>query len=165
MSKRNSGVSVVAAALNPGRARMTPERYAELTAFVKDNFPVEVIALIEALTPMPDDAGPRVVEAVMDLRRAISSGYIMALARYGSELKGNAEAMAILNGRRVGGDLGRDTSTKKKEDRAARIRAKWAEMEAAGEKATNDSVARACEVSRSTVIRAFKSKPAPRTKR
>jgi DNA invertase Pin-like site-specific DNA recombinase len=48
---------------------------------------------------------------------------MLALARYGSELKGNAEAMGILNGRRVGGDKGRDTQQKKKRARLPEIQA------------------------------------------
>ena len=44
--------------------------------------------------------------------------------------------------------------------RAKAIRSRWSEMEAAGEHPTNDTVAAAMKCSRSTVIRAFKAKPA-----
>jgi hypothetical protein len=96
---------------------------------------------------------------------AFRAGFLEAVRMHRRELLSVGDLIERRQSHDAAGDKGRDTLTRKKEDRFARIRAKWAEMEAAGEQPTNESVARACDVSRSTVIRAFKSKPARRTKR
>jgi hypothetical protein len=94
---------------------------------------------------------------------AFRAGFLEAVRMHRRELLSVGDLIERRQSHDAAGDKGRDALTRKKEDRFARIRAKWAEMKAAGEEPTNESVARACGVSRSTVIRAFK--PPPRTKR
>lgn len=104
---------------------------------------------------------------VMD---GVERGFRLAVERYAKQLRNVPELAAWRQKRKVGGDVGRAKSSRRSEDLAQRIREKWAAMEAAGEKVTNDTVAAAMKndgwkCSRSTVIRAFKEKPARRTKR
>jgi len=98
------------------------------------------------------------------VRNAAEAGFWLALQRYSKHLHGSTEAMAFIKSRTVGIDKGHATQAKRSEELHRRIREKWAAMEVAGEKATNDTVARAMQAdgvqcSRSTVIRAFKAKP------
>jgi len=86
-------------------------------------------------------------------------GYYLAVLRYEEDLKHVPELASWHRSREKGGDKGRQTLTRRREERAREIRAKWAEMEANGEQPTNESVARAIGCGRSTVIRAFKSEP------
>lgn len=156
MSKKNPDVSFLVTEIKAACDRMTPERRAYLNDFVSQRFPPDVLQLIEELTPIPDDAGPLLKELIGNMRQTIKVGFSLALARYSRDLKANAEAMAIIGARAKGGAIGRAHSTDRSDDLARRIRAKWAEMEAAGMKVTNDTVAVAMKCSRSTVIRAFK---------
>ena len=104
-------------------------------------------------------------EFITDLvRQAAEAGFWVAIKRYAEHLRGSAEAMAFINARTAGIDKGHDTQAKRARELKQRIREKWAAMEAAGEKVTNDTVAAAIrsdgvQCSRSTVIRAFKDKP------
>jgi len=103
------------------------------------------------------------MEQVTELRHALSisysRGYFLAVLRYEDELKDVPELASWRCSRKAGGDKGRKELQRKTEQRYQEIRDKWAEMEANGEQPTNESVARAMECGRSTVIRAFKSKP------
>lgn len=165
MSKRNPDVSFLVTEIKAACDRMTPERRAHLNGYVADTFPPDVLQLIEELTPIPDDSGPILAELIGTMRQTIKVGFVLALARYSRELKANAEAMAIIGARVKGGAVGRAHSTERSDDLARRIRAKWAEMEAAGMKVTNDTVAAEMKCSRSTVIRAFQSrKKIPRSR-
>jgi len=102
-------------------------------------------------------------EQMRQLRDALAMsyrrGYFLAVLRYEDELKDVPELASWRRKRKVGGDKGREELQRKTEQRYQDIRDKWAEMEARGEQPTNESVARAMECGRSTVIRAFKSKP------
>jgi hypothetical protein len=95
----------------------------------------------------------------------------MALYRYANELKRVPELKRWHSRRDDGINKGHATQTQASEARHQRFRDKWASMEAAGEKVTNETVAAAIRAdgvrcSRSTVIRAFKTKPAtPAAKR
>jgi len=136
---------------------------------------VEMIA--DALLDRPSQFGLASVKhtrgrysmSAKDFYQAVSNafyaGFVEAVRMHECELLSVGDLIERRQSHDAAGDKGRDTLTRKKEDRFARIRAKWAEMEAAGEEPTNESVARACGVSRSTVIRAFKSKPTHRPKR
>jgi hypothetical protein len=106
--------------------------------------------------------------AALNLRAAAEIGFVMAVCRYRSWLVGNREVEAILRHQdsiRDGVTKGHATQSRASEERAERIRATWASMEAAGAHPTNAKVAHACGCGVSTVIRAFKRKPAKRTKR
>lgn len=92
-------------------------------------------------------------------------GFFMAVVRYRDWLVGNREIAQILHGRETGQRRGHVTQSQRREQRAQLIRDTWATMEAAGQRPTNRSVAAAVGCGVSTVIRAFKSKPAKRTKR
>jgi hypothetical protein len=101
---------------------------------------------------------------------AAETGFSMALYRYAEELRDVPELAAWQRKRTAGGDLGRKTASQRREQTAQRIRNKWAAMEAAGEKVTNDAVVAALKqegvkVSLRTVQRAFESKPAKQAKR
>jgi hypothetical protein len=101
---------------------------------------------------------------------AAEAGFSMALYRYAKELRDVPELAAWQRKRTVGGDLGRKTASQRREQKAQRIREKWAAMERAGERVTNDAVVAALKhegvkVSLRTVQRAFSSKPAKRPKR
>jgi hypothetical protein len=95
---------------------------------------------------------------------ACEQGFVLAVYRYAKHLHSSTEAMSFINARTAGIDKGHDTQAKRARELKQRIREKWAAMEAAGEKVTNDTVAAAIradgvQCSRSTVIRAFKEKP------
>jgi AraC-like DNA-binding protein len=89
---------------------------------------------------------------------AASSGFAMALYRYADALRDIPELSAWRHKRKRGGDIGRKILTQRKVEMAERIRTTWANMEAAGDNPTNDTVAAACGCSRRTVQRAFKQK-------
>lgn len=98
------------------------------------------------------------------VRQAAEAGFWVAIQRYAKHLHGSAEAMAFINARKAASDKGHATQAKRSQELHRQIREKWAAMEAAGEKPTNDTVASAMrsdgvQCSRSTVIRAFKAKP------
>ncbi len=104
------------------------------------------------------------------LEQVTFRGFDFALTRYAEQIKHVPELAAWHKKRANGGDTGRAESSRRADDLAHRIRAKWAEIEAAGEKATNDTVAAAMrqdghKCSRSTVIRAFKRQPVKPSKR
>lgn len=163
MSKKNPTVSLLVTELNAAVDAWTPQRRKRAGRLAAEMFPADVEQMIEELTPLPsDEAG---MQLVIAMRQAIKSGFILAVARYFRELRTNKEAMAIISARSRGGAVGREKSSQRSDDLAQRIRDKWAEMEAAGEKTTNDTVAAAMKCSRSTVIRAFKSTATKRTKR
>lgn len=141
--------------------RSTPE---QRIAVMQNVLPQDIVWLIDELLPVPPKASAILVELVDSLRNAAKAGFVIAVARYGKELKANKEAMGIINARTAALDTGHDTQTKEKNERYGRIRKKWAAMEAAGEKTTNHTVAAAMRAdgekcSRSTVIRAFKETP------
>lgn len=96
------------------------------------------------------------------VRENVERGFVFAVYRYAEWLKSVPEVRKWNDARLSGGDAGRQTSSRRKAELAQRIREKWAAMEAAGEKVTNDTVAAAMRTdgwkcSRATVIRAFKS--------
>lgn len=98
------------------------------------------------------------------VRSAVEEGFWLALQRYATHLRGSAEATAFIEGRKAGLQKGHDSQAKRSAELHRRIRDKWAAMEAAGEKVTNETVAAAMRAdgvhcSRSTVIRAFKPRP------
>jgi hypothetical protein len=99
------------------------------------------------------------------VRDAVDAGFRLAIQRYATQLQGIPELAHLKAKRLEGGDIGRARLTDNKETRFATIRETWAAMEAAGKKVTNKAVAAAVGCSESTVIRAFKSKPATRRKR
>jgi hypothetical protein len=177
MSKRkNRSVSNQVTELLATSDRMTPERRAHLEKFVADRFPADVVQLIEELTPLPAEPSPTLVQLNDDLRQAIRAGFTLAIARYLPELKGNVEAMAIISARKVGVKKGHETQTEQREARYQRIRDKWAAMESAGARVTNETVAAAVRedgekrCSARTVQRAFaaaeqQSRPTKRAKR
>jgi len=158
MSKQR--MAALAAELKASR-RLTSDQTQSLMATV---VPQDIVWLIDELLPVPPKASTVLVELVDSLRNAARAGFVIAVARYGKELRANKEAMGIINGRTAGIDKGHDTQAKRARELKQRIREKWAAMEAAGEKVTNDTVAAAIradgvQCSRSTVIRAFKEKP------
>lgn len=99
------------------------------------------------------------------IQEAVELGFRRAIERYADQLRGVPELAAWQRQRTDGGDRGRVTLSQKAKQRAQLIRDTWATMEAAGQRPTNQSVAAAVGCGVSTVIRAFKSKPAKRTKR
>ena len=158
MSKQR--MAALAAELKASR-RVTSD---QMDAVMKNVVPQDVMWMIEELLPVPCNASTAVVETVDNLRKAARAGFVIAVARYGKELRANKEAMGIISGRTAGIDKGHDTQARRARELKQRIREKWAAMEAAGEKVTNDAVAAAIradgvQCSRSTVIRAFKEKP------
>jgi len=99
------------------------------------------------------------------LHYSAAQGFAMALYRYANELKRVPELKQWHSRRDDGINKGHATQSQASEARHQLIRDKWASMEAAGEKVTNETVAAAIRAdgvrcSRSTVIRAFKTKPA-----
>ena len=158
MSKKR--MAALAAELKSSRRR-TPE---ERIAVMQNALPQDVMWLIEELLPVPSNASNVLVELVDSLRNAAKAGFVIAVARYGKELRASKEAMGIINYRTAALDKGHATQAKRSSELHRRIRDKWAAMEAGGEKVTNDTVAAAVradgvQCSRSTVIRAFKDKP------
>ena len=103
--------------------------------------------------------------ALAFLEQVIFEGFDFALTRYAEQIKHVPELAEWHRKRADGGEVGRRTSTSRSEEKAQRIRDTWAALEADGKKVTNDIVASACGCSLSTVIRAFKTKPAKPTKR
>jgi hypothetical protein len=103
--------------------------------------------------------------AVSFLEQVIFEGFDFALTRYAEQIKHVPELAEWHRKRADGGEVGRRTSTSRSEEKAQRIRDTWAALEADGKKVTNEIVASACGCSLSTVIRAFKTKPAKPTKR
>lgn len=104
-------------------------------------------------------------EVASVVRRAVHEGYLAALIDYSADIQEGDEAAALYDKRDTGVHRGHATQARIASEKAQAIRDKWAEMEAAGLKPTNAKVAQACGCSVSTVIRAFKSRQAKRTKR
>lgn len=121
MSKKRRRMAFLATELEAASDRMTPARREYLSRFVEKDIPPDIEKLIEHLTPMPDS--PLAASLIVDLRRAVKAGFLLAVARYGRELKSNREAMAIIEGRRQGSVKGRDTQKQTKANRAARAQA------------------------------------------
>lgn len=96
---------------------------------------------------------------------AVREGYSAAMLDHSGDIVEADEAETLYQSRGQGVTLGHQIQSQLSDDRAQRIRDTWAAMEAAGQKVTNDTVAAAVGCSRSTVIRAFKSKPTRRAKR
>jgi hypothetical protein len=144
--------------------------YSEWDSYLDRTASWEVTATASDLEQQKDDN-----KFIADLvRQAAEAGFWVAIKRYAEHLRSSAEAMAFINARTAGIDKGHATQAKRSSELHCRIREKWAAMEAAGEKVTNDTVAAAIradgvQCSRSTVIRAFKEKPstalAKRTRR
>jgi hypothetical protein len=157
--KNDPRISRLAAELSEAADRMTPQRRAFLDEVVADVFPPDVEQLIEELTPLPES--PRHREMVMNTRQLLKAGFVIAVARYSRELKANAEAMAIIGGRRNGGEKGRATQTAASLSRAAQAQAMFEAGADVGE------IARKLGCSISTVYRALNTTPAtpPRRKR
>lgn len=110
------------------------------------------------------------------LQTSYERGYFLAVLRYEDELKRVPELAAWHRQRHKGIDKGHATQSQAREARYQRIRDKWAAMEKAGERPTNETVAAAIrqdgekKCSPRTVQRAFaeltaKAKPAKRKKR
>lgn len=167
MAKRTRNVdphiSLLATELIAASDRMSAEHRAMLDRHVAGVFPSDVEQLIEELIPVPKAGMLR--ELNLNTRKAVRAGFALALARYSRELRMIAEALQLINARERGGVIGREKSSRNREQRAQLIRDTWAAMEAAGQKPTNQAVAATVGCGVSTVIRAFKSKPAQRTKR
>jgi hypothetical protein len=87
---------------------------------------------------------------------AAEAGFAMALYRYAQELKRVPELTDWQSKRDAGLNKGRHGSIEKSRQRAQRIRDAWHDMEAAGEKPTNEKVASVVGCSVSTVVRAFR---------
>lgn len=113
----------IAAVLRSALASMDAAAKQQLSECEPLFFPADVAQLIECMTPLPVDAGPRVKDAITNLREAIKAGFLLAVARYMRELENNCEAMAILDARRNGGAKGRESQTQARLERAARARA------------------------------------------
>ncbi len=105
-----------------------------------------------------------------------AQGFAMALYRYADELKRVPELKKWHSRRDDGINKGHATQSQAREARYQRIRDKWAAMEKAGERVTNETVAAAIrqdgekKCSARTVQRAFaesliRAKPAKRRKR
>jgi DNA invertase Pin-like site-specific DNA recombinase len=163
MSKRDPAISRLVTELLAASDRMTRQQKKLRDAHVASVFPPDIEQLINELISLPASGIARERNAIM--RQAVKAGFVLAMARYSRELKMNAEALALINARQQGGAIGREAATRKKEQRYAKIRERWAAMEAAGQTPTNQAVAQAVGCGVSTVIRAFKSKPAKRPKR
>lgn len=110
------------------------------------------------------------------LAYATHMGFAMALYRYAGELKRVPELKKWHSRRHDGINKGHATQSQAREARYQRIRDKWAAMEKAGERPTNETVAASIrqdgekKCSPRTVQRAFaeltaKAKPAKRKKR
>lgn len=110
------------------------------------------------------------------LAYATHMGFAMALHRYADELKRVPELKKWHREREAGVNKGHATQSQAREARYQRILDKWAAMEKAGERPTNETVAAAIrqdgekKCSARTVQRAFaeltaKAKPAKRKKR
>jgi len=149
MTKKSKRVSYLVTELNAAADRMTPERRAYLSAFASRQFPPDVVQLIDELTPMPAGATPFLCELVENLRSAIKVGFVLALARYGRELKSNAEAMQIIGARVIGGDKGRMTQANRKQKRRSRVQAML------GQGMDVPAIARELKCSIATVYRAL----------
>jgi hypothetical protein len=90
---------------------------------------------------------------------AFRAGFLEAMQTHRQELLSIGDVIVERQSRISGGDKGRRSSSRKREQRYKEIREKWATMEATGENPTNQKLARAFGCSISTVIRAFKVKP------
>jgi hypothetical protein len=98
------------------------------------------------------------------------AGFKCAVSRYIFALKDIPELSEWRRAQKSGGDKGRKTLTERKEQKAQRIRDKWAAMERAGEKCTYQAVADALKAegekcSRSTVDRAINQRAIKRKTR
>jgi hypothetical protein len=137
----------------------------------------KLVPLIQSLTGRQAKEVLRYVErasveqaALPFVEQVVFQGFDFALARYADQIKHVPELAAWRSKRKTGGDLGRETLSKRREKTAQRIRDKFAAMEAAGEHCTYQTVANALKAegvkcSRSTVDRAINQRPTKRKKR
>jgi hypothetical protein len=140
--------------------RLAGNRFGEL--------PREIASFLDAVAKScvkvywPAKAGKRTTltkqEVASVVRRAVHEGYLAALIEYSADIQVGDEAATLYDKRDTGVHKGHETQARIAGDKAQAIRDKWAEMESAGLKPTNDTVAAAVGCSRSTVIRAFKSR-------
>jgi hypothetical protein len=141
----------------------------EIAAFL-DGVAESCVEVYWPNTARPDEPLTRSQIAVM-IRNAVHEGYSAAVMDYSADIQQSHEASVEYDNREHGGNKGREKQSQASEARHQLIRDKWVSMEAAGEKVTNETVAAAIRAdgvrcSRSTVIRAFKTKPAsPAAKR
>jgi hypothetical protein len=103
--------------------------------------------------------------ALRFVEQVVFQGFDFALMRYADQIEHVPELHEWRKRRSDGGAKGRRTSSTRREHMARRIRDELARMTAAGEQPTNTKLAAACGCSVSTVIRAFKTEPAKRSKR
>jgi hypothetical protein len=80
-----------------------------------NQFPPDVVAIIERLTPLPDGDVAR--QLALDIRQSVFVGFLLAVIRYRKELRNNEQAMALLTSRKNGGELGRLSNSKRKASR------------------------------------------------
>ncbi len=164
-AKRDPRISFLVTEAQAAATRMTTRRRAMLNRMVAPILAPDIVQCIEEMTPLADNATELDRAFNNTMRQSMKVGFVLAVARYSRELKSNAEAMRIIGARTTGGDLGRKTLSQRREQRYERIRTTWASMEENGDSPTNAKVARACGCGVSTVIRAFKNKPAKQSKR
>lgn len=138
---------------------------------------VDTLKLLAPVMPKLARVGPDGLEQLVGLTfYAASQGFAMALYRYADELKRVPELKKWHSRRDDGINKGHATQSQAREARYQRIRDKWAAMEKAGERVTNETVAAAIrqdgeeKCSARTVQRAFatltaKAKPVKRKKR
>lgn len=87
---------------------------------------------------------------------AVREGYAAAMIDHAGDILEADDAESLYDRREQGSKRGHRSQAQRSAELSHRIREKWAAMEAAGEKVTNDTVAAAMGCSRSTVIRAFR---------
>jgi hypothetical protein len=163
--KRDPAISFLVTETKAAAARMTPGRKRMLDAHAATILTPDVLQLIEEMAPLANDATDSERDFVHVVRQSMKVGFVLAAVRYNRELKCNAESLRILISRAAGADLGRETSSRLRDAKYQKIREKWAAMEAAGIKVTNEVLVAAMrqdgvKVSIRTVQRAFESKPA-----
>jgi hypothetical protein len=137
----------------------------------------KLVPLIQSLTGRQAKSVMRYMEsaaveqaALPFVEQVVFQGFDFALTRYAEQIKHVPELAAWHRKRKTGGDLGRKTSSQRKEELAERIRAKHASMEKNGEPCTYQAVADALKAesvkcSRSTVDRAINRRTVKRKKR
>jgi hypothetical protein len=167
--KRDPAISLLVTETKAAAARMTPTRKRMLDAHVQTVLTPDVLQLIEEMAPLANDATESEREFNHVVRQSMKVGFVLAVVRYNRELKCNAEALRILTSRAAGAESGRETSSRLRDAKYQKIREKWAAMEAAGIKVTNEVLVAAMrqdgvKVSIRTVQRAFESKAVKRTR-
>jgi hypothetical protein len=148
--------------LPPALNKATSEAADNLARAMIDNMPEWTKATADQRT------GVRVVASL-----AAEMGFAMALYRFADSLRGESE---LSEWQKQGQRKGHETQSEQREARYQRIRDKWAAMESAGVRVTNETVAAAVRedgekrCSARTVQRAFaaaeqQSRPTKRAKR